>query len=219
VVLACNANQSLMILDRPSALERWLLGSVRYESELHNHAVVHWDDSVLAADGAGALGTRSNYVEQYGARPDNYEITYIMHNQQPWAKRSDKPCLVTYNPVHQIDPAKVVARHWFQHVVHDVFHVSVVMNAFRLVQGHAHTWHCGAHTVVNSQEHALISGLAVARQLGAGYGFEDAGAREWFNFWGRVMFGFRFRKVRDTERASAPAASERRESSAAARME
>ena len=41
LVLACNANQSLMVLDRPSARERWLLGSVRYESELHNHAVVH----------------------------------------------------------------------------------------------------------------------------------------------------------------------------------
>ena len=26
-------------------------------------------------------------------RPDNYEITYIMHNQQPWVKRSDKTAL------------------------------------------------------------------------------------------------------------------------------
>ena len=208
LVLACNANQSLMVLDRPSARERWLLGSVRYESELHNHAVVHWDDSVLGRDGAHALETRSNYVEQYGARPDNYAITYIMHNQQPWAKRSDKPCLVTFNPVHPINPRKVVARHWFQHVVHDVFHVSVLMNAFQFVQGHAHTWHCGAHTVVNSQEHGFISGLAVARQLGAGYGFEDAGAREWFNFWGRGMFGPSFREVREGERAPVHPASE-----------
>ena len=91
VVFACNANQTLMILDRPTFLESWLLASVRYESELHNHAVVHSDASVLPDDEVEALATRSNHVEQYGARPDNYEITYIMHNQQPWAKRSDKP--------------------------------------------------------------------------------------------------------------------------------
>ena len=69
------------------------------------------------------------------------------------------------------------------------------------LQGHAHTWHCG-HTVANSQEHGFISGLAVAGQLGAGYAFEDAGAREWFNFWGRGMFGPSFREVREGERVA-----------------
>src|SRR5206468_1396669 len=69
VILACNANQALMMLDRPSARERFVLGSVRYESELHNHAVVHWDASVLGRDATRPLETRSNYVEQYGARP------------------------------------------------------------------------------------------------------------------------------------------------------
>ncbi len=43
LILACNANQSLMILDKPSFLERYILSSVRYESELHNHTVVHSD--------------------------------------------------------------------------------------------------------------------------------------------------------------------------------
>ena len=46
VILACNANQTLMILDRPTVLERYILSSVRYESELHNHAIVHSDASV-----------------------------------------------------------------------------------------------------------------------------------------------------------------------------
>ncbi len=195
VVLACNANQALMMLDKPTRLELGLLSSVRYESELHNHAVVHTDSSVLPEDETRPLETRSNYIEHYGSRPDNYEITYIMHNQQPWAKRSDRPCLVTYNPIKPIDESKVVKRWWFQHVVHDVFHVSVLMNAFRFIQGKRNIWYCGAHTTVNSQEHGLISGLAVARQLGADYPFDDAGARSWFNFWGRTMFGGRFRKA------------------------
>lgn len=206
VILACNANQALMMLDKPSRAETFVLSSVRYESELHNHAVVHSDASVLGNPETGTLHTRSNYVEQYGNRPDNYEITYIMHNQQPWAKRSDKPCLVTYNPTHRIDESKVHKRWWFQHVVHDVHHVAVLMNAFQFIQGRQHTWYCGAHTVINSQEHGLISGLAAARQLGADYPFTDPAAREWFNFWGRSMFGARFQPVEERRPTSVPLA-------------
>jgi uncharacterized protein len=73
-----------------------------------------------------------------------------------------------------------------------VFHVSVLMSAFQKIQGKRHTSHCGAHTVVNSQEHGFISGLAAAHQLGAAYPFTDASAREWFEFWGKGMFGRSF---------------------------
>ena len=195
VVFACNANQTLMALDKPTLLETWLLSEIRYESELHNHAIVHSDASVLPDNATRPLNTRSNHVEQYGARPDNYEITYIMHNQQPWAHGSDKPCLVTYNPNSRIDESKIVKRWWFQHVVHDVRHITFVIHMFRLIQGKRRTWHCGAHTLINSQEHGFISGLVTARQLGADYPFDDDEARKWFNFFGRVMYGWRLRKA------------------------
>ncbi|MDE2975381.1 MAG: FAD-dependent oxidoreductase [Gemmatimonadota bacterium] len=196
VILACNANQTLMILDRPTMLERYILSSVRYESELHNHAIVHSDASVLPDNEAKPVATRSNHIEQYGSRPDNYEITYIMHNQQPWAGRSDKPCLVTYNPVSRIDPERTVGRWWFQHVVHDVRHVALLVPLFRVIQGRRRTWHCGAHTLVNSQETCFVSGLAAARQLGSDYPFDDAEARRSFNHYGSILHGWRFRKVR-----------------------
>ena len=195
VVFACNANQTLMMLNDPTLLEGWLLSAIRYESELHNHTVVHSDASVLPDNEVKPLASRSNHIEQYGARPDNYEITYIMHNQQPWANRSDKPCLVTYNPVSRIDESKIVERRWFQHIVHDVRHVALLIHLFRFVQGRRRSWHCGAHTLVNSQETCFVSGLATARQIGADYPFDDAEARKWFNFYGRVMYGWRFRKA------------------------
>ena len=195
VIFACNANQTLMMLDEPSFLERYILSSIRYESELHNHTVVHSDASVLPDDEVRALETRSNHIEQYGSRPDNYEITYIMHNQQPWAKRSDKPCLVTYNPISEIDDEKVIRRWWFQHIVHDVRHVAWIVPLFRFIQGRRGSWHCGAHTLINSQETAFVTGLAAARQIGADYPFEDPEARKMFNYYGRVMYGWRFRKA------------------------
>ena len=196
VIFACNANQTLMILDRPTFLERYILSSVRYESELHNHAIAHSDSSVLPDDEAKPLTTRSNHIEQYGARPDNYEITYIMHNQQPWAGRSDKPCLVTYNPISPIDERKIVMRRWFQHVVHDVRHVTLLVSLFRFIQGRRRSWHCGAHTLVNSQETCFVSGLAAARQMGADYPFDDPEARRTFNYYGSIMYGWRFKKAK-----------------------
>ena len=201
VVFACNANQTLMILDQPTMLERYILSSVRYESELHNHAIVHSDASVLPENDLQLLKTRSNYIAQYGVRPDNYEITYIMHNQQPWASKSDKPCLVTYNPNCKIDSDKVIGRWWFQHVVHDVRHVTMLVPLFSFIQGRRRTWHCGAHVLVNSQETCFVSGLAAARQLGANYPFNDEAARKVFNHYGSIMHGWRFKKVKRTNSA------------------
>ena len=195
VIFACNANQTLMILDKLTMLERYVLTSVRYESELHNHAIVHSDASIIPDNEVQALATRSTHVEQYGARPDNYEITYIMHNQQPWANRSDKPCLVTYNPITPIDGQKIVERRWFQHIVHDVRHVTWLVPLFRFLQGKRRTWHCGAHTLINSQETCLVSGIAAARQLGADYPFDDPEARRVFNHYGKILHGWRFRKA------------------------
>ncbi len=195
VIFACNANQTLMLLDRPSFLEQYILSSIRYESELHNHTFVHSDASVLPDNEVKPLEIRSNHIEQYGARPDNYEITYIMHNQQPWAKKSDRPCLVTYNPVSPIDEEKIVKKRWFQHIVHDVFHTTFLIGLFRFIQGRKKTWHCGAHTLINSQETCFVSGLVTARQIGADYPFEDSEARKWFNFYGRIMYGWRFKKA------------------------
>ena len=196
VILACNANQSLMMLEKPTMLERYILSSVRYDSELHNHTLVHSDQTVLPDNEVKPIETRSNHIEQYGTRPDNYEITYIMHNQQPWASRSDKPCLVTYNPISEIDSQKIIGRWWFQHIVHDVRHVAWLIHLFRFIQGKRRTWHCGAHTLVNSQETCFVSGLAAARQLGADYPFDDPEARRSFNYYGGILYGWRFKKAR-----------------------
>ena len=195
VVFACNANQTLMMLDKPTLLESYILSSIRYESELHNHTIVHSDASILPDNEVKPLAARSNHIEQYGVRPDNYEITYIMHNQQPWAKRSDKPCLVTYNPISRIDEGKIVKTWWFQHIVHDVRHVVLLVPLFRFIQGKRRSWHCGAHTLINSQETCFVTGLVTARQMGADYPFRDSEARKWFNFYGRLMYGRRLRKA------------------------
>ena len=41
----------------------------------------------------------------------------------------------------------------------------------RFIQGTRHTWYCGSYTLFNTQEIAVMSGLAVAERLGAEYPF------------------------------------------------
>lgn len=72
----------------------------------------------------------------------------------------------------------------------------LLLHLFRFIQGRRRTWHCGAHTRINSRETCLVTGLAAARQLGADYPFDDAEARRTFNYYGGVLYGWRFKKAR-----------------------
>ncbi|MDE0440027.1 MAG: hypothetical protein OXJ36_16845 [bacterium] len=80
--------------------------------------------------------------------------------------------------------------------MHDVRQVAWLIYLFRFIQGRRRTWHSGAHTLINSQETCFVSGLAAATQLGAGYPFDDPGARRSFNHYGSLMHGWRFTKAK-----------------------
>lgn len=77
----------------------------------------------------------------------------------------------------------------------DVRHVALLVNLFRFIQGKRRTWHCGAHTLINSQETCFITGLAAARQIGADYPFDDPAAKRSFNYYGGILYGSRFRQA------------------------
>ena len=85
--------------------------------------------------------------------------------------------------------------------MHDVRHVAMLVPLFRFIQGRRRTWHRSAHTLINSQETWLVTGLAAARQLGAGYPFDDPEARRMFNYYGRIMHGWRFTSIHDSNEA------------------
>ncbi len=145
--LTCNANQTLVNLERPTFPERYTLSSIRHGSELHILPVVDSDSSVLPDNEVKPLETRNIHIEQYVTGPDNYEITYIMHHQQPWANRSDRPCLVSCNPTSHTDQQDTTNRWWFQHIVHDVRQIAWLIHLFPSIQAKQRAWHCGAQTV------------------------------------------------------------------------
>ena len=104
---------------------------------------------------------------------------------------------MTYNAISSIDERKIIKKQRFQHIVHDVRQVALLVNLFRFIQGKRRTWHCGAHTLINSQETCLVSGLAAATQIGADYPFDDPEARRSFNYYGSILYGRGFRKAKE----------------------
>ena len=67
---------------------------------------------------------------------------------------------------------------------------------FRFIQGKRRTWHCGAHRLINSQETCFVSGFAAAKQMGADYPFDDPEARRSYNYYGNILYGWRFKKAK-----------------------
>ncbi len=51
------------------------------------------------------------------------------------------------------------------------------------------------HTLIDSQETCLDTGLSTARQIGADYPLDDPAAKRSFNYYWAIMYGWRFRKA------------------------
>jgi predicted NAD/FAD-binding protein len=188
VVFACPASEALRLIAGPSTLHRWLLGSVAYTDHYEKdyaRGQVHSDTSVLPAEWRGALlANYSNYIRRPAA--GGYVNTFILSSwvprvQQAVAKAAEvaeaalpPPMLVTYNQPAD-EPLEDV-----QGEVHNINNHPclctgnlVLVFVLRLVQGTRGLFFCGAHTTPgNGHDLSLLSGLAAANRIGAGYPFE-----------------------------------------------
>lgn len=77
----------------------------------------------------------------------------------------------------------------------------------RFIQGTKHTWYAGAYTLFNTQEIAVMSGLAAAERLGAEYPFgDDKLAAKQFDMYLGVAHGAK-RKHKGSRAGGVPVAS------------
>jgi predicted NAD/FAD-binding protein len=91
-------------------------------------------------------------------------LSYLINRLQPLPFNT--PVIVTMNPLIKLDPAKVIKT---IHYDHPVFLPSSVpaKKALRKLQGQRRTWFAGAWSRYGFHEDGLMSGIAVAKALGA----------------------------------------------------
>lgn len=161
VIFACHSDQALEILGadtRPSEGE--ILATIPYQL---NHAVLHTDESLLPR--RRKAWAAWNYEHRESADAHGNEgvcLHYLLNRLQPLPFAQS--VIVSLNPVRQPDPAHVIQHIEYAHPVFDLA-ARAAQKELPSIQGHHHTWFCGAWTGYGFHEDGLKSGLAVAQAL------------------------------------------------------
>ena len=87
---------------------------------------------------------------------------YLLNKLQPLPVQT--PVIVSLNPIHDIDPDKVLARFDYAHPVFDGAAIDA-QRALVDIQGLRNTWFAGAWTGYGFHEDGLKSGLSVAAAI------------------------------------------------------
>jgi len=161
VVLACHSDQALALLADATPAEAAVLGAIRYH---RNRAVLHTDASLLPK--RRLAWAAWNYERAAGGARDATAVClhYLLNRLQPLPFSA--PVVVSLNPL--TEPRAGTVHREFDYA-HPVFDAAGIAAQQRLpeIQGHAHTWFCGAWTRYGFHEDGLMSGQAVLRGLQA----------------------------------------------------
>lgn len=159
VVLATHADQTLAILGADATpLERELLSAFPYAP---NEAVLHHDERLLPRRRRAWASWNYHLLAEPTGKPT---VTYHMNRLQSLPAR--RQWCVTLNRTAAIDPDKIVRTIQYAHPVF----TAAGMDAQRRVAeiSGARTHFCGAYWGWGFHEDGVVSGLRVARELGAG---------------------------------------------------
>jgi predicted NAD/FAD-binding protein len=161
VVLAVHADQALRLLgDGATALERELLSAFPYAP---NEAVLHHDERLLPRRRRAWASWNYHLVDTAPGRPT---VTYHMNRLQSLS--TPRQWCVTLNRTEAIDPAKIVRTIQYSHPVFTAAGIRAQRRVGEISRGRTHF--CGAYWGWGFHEDGVVSGLRVARELGARVG-------------------------------------------------
>ena len=160
VIIATHSDQALRLLADPSAQEREILGALPYQE---NDVVLHTDTRLLPQ--RRLAWAAWNY--HLPAQPrDRVAVTYNMNILQ--GLEAPQTFCVTLNRSDAIDPARMLYRTTYHHPVFTTAGVQAQARRAE-ISGVNRTWYCGAYWRNGFHEDGVDSGLAVARDLSAGW--------------------------------------------------
>ena len=159
VVFATHSDDTLRMLSDATAVERSILGAVRYQP---NKIVLHSDTTIMPR----RRQVWSSWIYSEDARRTDKEInlTYWMNSLQPWLKGEEM--MVTLNSNRPIREDLIWDEVTLRHPVYDLAAIAAQQAAAAL-NGANRTWFCGAWMKNGFHEDGLSSALDVVRALNA----------------------------------------------------
>lgn len=159
VVLATHAPTSLKMLEDADAIERKLLGAVRFQP---NVAILHTDATLLPR--RERVWAAWNYLAtRNGSGAEPACVSYLLNRLQPLP--FTRPLIVTLNACFEPRPELELARFVYDHPLLDQAAVSA-QHRLSEIQGMRNTWFAGAWTGYGFHEDGLKSALRVAAAFG-----------------------------------------------------
>lgn len=156
IVLASHADQSLAMLADATEDENKVLGAFTYQK---NQAFLHGDAAVMPK--RKACWSSWNYSADNAKQ---VAVTYWMNRLQGIDNKY--PLFVTLNPAQPIAKEKIYDEHLFEHPVFTREAIAA-QALIPTIQGKRNLWFCGAYQRYGFHEDGLMSGIAVAKALGA----------------------------------------------------
>jgi len=159
VVFATHSDDTLRMLSDASAVEKSVLGAVRYQP---NKVVLHSDTSIMPK----RRQVWSSWIYSEDAQRTDTEInlTYWMNSLQPWLKGEEM--MVTLNSNRPIKEELIWDEVSLRHPIYDLEAIAA-QEAAAAMNGTNRTWFCGAWMKNGFHEDGLSSGLDVVRSLNA----------------------------------------------------
>jgi uncharacterized protein len=159
LILAAHSDESLALLNAPSAAEREVLGAIRYQP---NRAVLHTDTAVLPKRKLAWAAWNYERAQSKGSESAGVCLHYLLNMLQPLPFA--QPVVVSLNPVSEIARKHIMGEFNYAHPVFDGA-ATRAQKSVPLLQGRHHTFFCGAWTGYGFHEDGLKSGLEAARLL------------------------------------------------------
>jgi hypothetical protein len=174
IVFACQAPAALAALERPSRLERLLLGRVQYVDDVDptfSRFTVHSDTGIFPAEHRERIVSEFNTYVEVDA-DGRLECTFVLSAGNPGLRGLGRAMLVTFNSRKPIErPEAEVALPNPTHTLS--LRNLMVMIGMRRIQGRNGIHYCGSFTTPEGgHDLSFLSGLVVARRLGADHPFD-----------------------------------------------
>jgi predicted NAD/FAD-binding protein len=156
VVLATHSDQALRMLERPSALERELLGAIRFQT---NEAVLHTDDRLLPRRPRARAAWNYHRTTGSERRP---AVTYWMNALQ--SIDHPRPLCVTLNHTDAIAPRSILRRFEYDHPIFDRAALDAQQRRAS-ISGADRVHYCGAYWRHGFHEDGVLSASWVMDEI------------------------------------------------------
>ncbi len=154
VIFATHSDDTLRLLEDPSAQEQRVLGAIAYQP---NDVVLHADENIMPK--RRKVWSSWVYTEDAKAKSDRIDLTYWINSLQPVPQ--DDPHFVTLNTKRTIREELIYDQTTLRHPVYDLAALAAQEEA-RVMNGQQNTWFCGAWMRHGFHEDGLSSAVDVA---------------------------------------------------------